>query len=81
MKKVTLNDISERLKISKSTISLVLNGRGDEKRVSKETQEKIIKFAKEHNYKANQLARGLSTGKSDMIGLVIPNISDNFYAR
>ncbi len=81
MKKVTLNDISESLKISKSTISLVLNGRGDEKRVSKETQEKIFKFAKEHNYKANQLARGLSTGKSDMIGLVIPNISDNFYAR
>lgn len=81
MKKVTLLDISNSLKISKSTISLVLNGRGDEKRVSKETQEKIIRFAKEHNYKANQLARGLSTGKSDMIGLVIPNISDSFYAR
>jgi LacI family transcriptional regulator len=69
------------LNISKSTISLVLNGRGDEKRVSKETQEKIIKFAKEHNYKANQLARGLSRGKSDMIGLIVPNISDIFYAR
>ncbi len=59
----------------------MLNGRGDEKRVSKETQEKIRKFAKDHNYKANQLARGLSRGKSEMIGLVVPNISDSFYAR
>ena len=81
MKKVSLQYISESLNISKGTISLVLNGRGDEKRISKETQEKIINFAKAHNYKANQLARGLSRGKSDMLGLVIPNISDNFYAR
>lgn len=81
MKKISLQDISKSLNISKSTISIVLNGRGDEKRVSKETQKKILKYAKEHNYKANQLARGLSRGKSDMIGLVVPNISDNFYAR
>jgi LacI family transcriptional regulator len=81
LKKISLQDISKSLNISKSTISLVLNGRGNEKRVSKETQEKIIKFAKEHNYKANQLARGLSRGKSDMIGLIVPNISDIFYAR
>lgn len=81
MKKVSLHDISQSLNISKGTISLVLNGRGDEKRVSKATQEKIIKFAEEHNYKANHLARGLSLGKSEMIGLVVPNISDSFYAR
>lgn len=81
MKQVSLQYISESLNISKGTISLVLNGRGDEKRIRKETQEKIIKFAKDHNYQANQLARGLSRGKSDMIGLVIPNISDSFYAR
>lgn len=59
----------------------MLNGRGDEKRVSKETQQKILEFAKEHNYKANQLARGLSRGKSEMIGLLVPNISDSFFAR
>jgi len=81
LKKISLQDISKSLDISKSTISSVLNGRGDEKRVSKETQEKIISFAREHNYKPNHLARGLSRGKSDMIGLVVPNISDIFFAR
>jgi len=81
VKKITLQDIANQLNISKATISFVLNGRGDEKRVSKETQEKIIQFARENNYHANYLARGLSTGKSDTIGLVVPNIGDSYFAR
>ena len=81
MKKISLQDISSQLNISKATISIVLNGRGDEKRVSKTTQEKIIQFARENNYKANYLARGLSLGKSDTIGLVVPNIGDSYFAR
>lgn len=81
MKTISLQDISNALNISKATISFVLNGRGDEKRVSKETQERILKFANENKYKPNQLARGLSRGKSDMIGLIVPNISDAFFAR
>ena len=81
VKNITLQDIANQLNISKATISIVLNGHGDEKRVSKETQKRIIQFSREHNYRANHLARGLSLGKSDMIGLVIPNIGDNYYAR
>lgn len=81
MKGITLQDISNHLNISKATISFVLNGHGDKKRVSKETQERIIQFARENNYKANYLARGLSTGKSDTIGLVVPNIGDSYFAR
>jgi LacI family transcriptional regulator len=81
VKKITLQDIASQLNISKATISIVLNGHGDEKRVSKETQEKIIQFARENNYKANYLARGLSLGRSDTIGLVVPNIGDSYFAR
>ena len=81
MKKITLQDISNQLNISKATISFVLNGHGDEKRVSKDTQEKIVQFARENNYKANYLARGLSLGKSETIGLVVPNIGDGYFAR
>ncbi len=81
VKKFSLQDIANHLNISKATISIVLNGHGDEKRISKATQERIIQFAKENNYQANHLARGLSLGKSDMIGLVVPNIADNYFAR
>ena len=81
MKKVFLKDIARSLNISKTAVSLVLNGKGDENKISKDTQDKIISFAKKHNYVPNQLARGLSRGKSETIGLIIPNISDTFYSK
>lgn len=81
MTKVSLQYIAESLNVAKSTVSLVLNGRGDERRIGKETQKKIINFAREHNYKANQLARSLSIGKTNTIGLIVPNISDVFFAQ
>lgn len=69
------------LDVSKTTVSYVLNDRGDEKRVSKETQDKIKKYAQTHSYKPNQLARSLSLGKSHTIGLIVPNISDTFFSQ
>lgn len=81
VKKITLQDIAKQLNISKATVSIVLNGHGDEKRVSKETQKRIIQFARQNNYKANLLARGLSMGKSYTIGLIVPNIGDGYFAR
>lgn len=76
-----LKDIAKDLNLSKTTISLVLNNRGDENKISNTTQKRIIDYAQKHNYKPNQLARGLSLGKTETIGLIIPNISDVFYAK
>ncbi|MDV7137687.1 LacI family DNA-binding transcriptional regulator [Maribacter sp. TH_r10] len=81
MKKVFLKDIAEELNVSKTAVSLVLNNKGDENKISQETQQRIIEFARKHNYVPNQLARGLSRGKSETIGLIIPNISDTFYSK
>ena len=81
MKKVFLKDIAKDLNVSKTAVSLVLNNKGDENKISQDTQRKIIDYAKTHNYVPNQLARGLSRGKSETIGLIIPNISDTFYAK
>lgn len=81
MKKVFLKDIAKNLNVSKTAVSLVLNGKGDENKISPDTQKRITEYAKEHNYVANQLARGLSRGKSETIGLIIPNISDTFYSK
>ncbi|WP_175418965.1 LacI family DNA-binding transcriptional regulator [Aureibaculum algae] len=76
-----LKDIASDLNLSKTAVSLVLNNRGNENKISQKTQKRIIDYAKKHNYKPNQLARGLSRGKSETIGLIIPNISDIFYAK
>jgi len=81
LKKIFLKDIAEALELSKTAVSLVLNGRGDENKISKETQKRILDFAQKNNYRPNQMARALSLGKSETIGLIVPNISDIFYAR
>ncbi|GAB5553593.1 MAG: LacI family DNA-binding transcriptional regulator [Saprospiraceae bacterium] len=81
MKKIFLKDIAKDLNLSKTTVSLVLNNKGDQSKISKDTQQKIKDYVKKHNYVPNHLARGLSRGKSETIGLIIPNISDVFYAK
>ncbi len=79
--KVTLSSIAEELKVSKTLVSLVLNGKGDQQAINKATQEKVIKKAKELNYQPNQVARGLRMGQTNTIGLLVADISNPFYAR
>jgi len=81
LKKIYLKDIAKSLQVSKTTVSLVLNNKGDIHKISKDTQKRILDFARKHNYKANHLARGLSRGQSETIGLIIPNIADVFYSK
>lgn len=81
MKKTSLADIAKSVGVSKTLVSLVLNNRGDKSGISKETQEKVRKKAKELNYQPNQVARGLRTGKSNTIGIIVSDISNSFYAR
>lgn len=80
MKKIFLKDIAEALNLSKTAVSMVLNNKGDENKISKETQKRVWAYARAHHYQPNQMARGLSLGKSETIGLIVPNISDIFYA-
>lgn len=79
--RISLKDIANKLELSKTTVSWVLSGKGDEKGISATTQEKIFAYAKEVNYQPNLLARSLHTGLSGTIGLVIPDISDSFYSQ
>ncbi|NPD45055.1 MULTISPECIES: LacI family DNA-binding transcriptional regulator [unclassified Lentimicrobium] len=80
-KKITLSVIAEELKVSKTLVSLVLNGKGDASAINKATQEKVISKARELNYKPNQVARGLRMGTTKTIGLLVADISNPFYAR
>lgn len=80
-RKVSIKDIAEQLGVSNATVSLVLSGKGNEGRVSKEMSEKIISLAKELNYKPNNLARGLRMGRSLTIGLIVADISNTFFAN
>ena len=81
MKKASLKDIAESLGVSKALVSLVLNGKGDERGINKQTQEKVRAKAKDLNYIPNQYARGLRIGRTNTIGVIVPDISNVFYGK
>ena len=62
---VQIKQIAERVGMSQSTVSIVLNGRGDEMRISKESQQRILETAREMNYHPNIYARRLRGATSD----------------
>src|ERR1700712_1223271 len=80
-KRLSIVDIANKLNISKTTVSFILNGRAKEKRISEELVERVLKFVKEVGYKPNSLAKSLRTGKSHIIGLMVENIADPFFAN
>ena len=79
-KKILIHDIAKHLEVSIATVSLVLNGKAKEKRISDVLAEKVLKYVEEVGYKPNQLAKSLRTGKTHVIGLVIEDIANPFFA-
>ena len=67
--------------VAPSTVSLVLNGKAKDRRISDSLAEKIKKIAKESGYNPNQVAVSLRTGTSKLFGLIIEDISNLFFAR
>ena len=80
-KKLVIADIARHLNISITTVSFILNGKAREKRISDELAEKVLKYVKEVNYTPNYLAQSLRTGKTGLIGLIVENISNSFFAN
>ncbi len=76
----TLKSIAAHLKISMSTVSRVLNGKGKQYRISEATIDRIQKEATRVGFSPNQIASALRLKKTNTIGLVIPDISNNFFS-
>ncbi|TDS13201.1 LacI family DNA-binding transcriptional regulator [Sphingobacterium paludis] len=76
---MSISEIAKHLNVSKSTVSLVINGKAEEGRISKASAQRIRDYIEEIGYKPNALAKSLATGKSRTIGLVVENIGDSFF--
>ena len=81
MARVSIKDVAKKLGISVATVSLVLNGKDKNGRVSEALAEKIREEAKTMQYQPNSFARGLRSGRSDTIGLIVADISNPFFAN
>lgn len=74
----TIKDVAERAGVTVTTVSRVMNNRGP---ISETTRKKIYAVMEELNYKPNELARALFRKKSNIIGLIVPNVSHPFFAE
>jgi LacI family transcriptional regulator len=76
---VTIKDISKEAGVSIASVSKVMNG--DYGNVSEDTKNKILRIAKEMNYRPNRLARGLVINRTNIIGLIVPDIANPYFAE
>ena len=75
---VRLKDIAQELGVSTVTVSKVLRGNSD---VGPATRERVLKRMQELDYKPNMLARGLASGRTFAVGLVVPDLVHPFFAE
>jgi LacI family transcriptional regulator len=74
----TLEDIARALKVSKMTVSRAINNHPE---ISSETRAKILAVAQKMNYRPNQFARALTTNRSYLIGIVVPDLMHSYFSE
>jgi LacI family transcriptional regulator len=75
---VRLKDIARDLGVSVVTVSKVLRGNPD---IGAETRQRVLKRMKELNYQPNMMARGLASGRTYTVGLVVPDLVHPYFAE
>lgn len=74
----TIREIAEEAEVSVATVSRYLNNK---EQVSSKTQDKIKIIIERYSYKPNQIAKHLSLQKTETFGLVLPDITNPFFAE
>ena len=77
MQRVTIKDIARLSGVSVTTVSRALN-HGPE--ISPETRERILRICREQGYRTNLLARSLISSRTNVLGLILPDIANPFHA-
>jgi LacI family transcriptional regulator len=75
---ITMKDIAKDLGVSVVTVSKVLRNHSD---ISAATRKRVHKRMKELNYRPNLAARALHTGRTNLIGLIVPDLVGPFYSQ
>ena len=76
-KKTTIKDIANVLNISPAAVSKALH---NDSRISEKTKKAVRQVAKNLNYQPNHLASALRSGKSKLVGVIVPRTNSNFFS-
>ena len=74
--RVTIGHVARRAGVSSTTVSHVLSGK---RPVGAATQERVLEAVRELGYRPNSVARSLRTRRSQMIAVIVPDITNPFY--
>lgn len=74
----TMRDVAEKAGVCVATVSRMVNNKGS---VKESTRQRILAVMEELDYRPNELARSLSTSKTNMIGYILPRINHVFFAE
>lgn len=77
-RRVTIKDIAVDVGVSTATVSYVLN---ESASISKDVKSSVMEAATRLGYRANTSAKAIRTGKTKLVGLVLPDISNPFYPK
>lgn len=77
MQRVTIKDVARLAGVSVTTVSRALNNAPE---IHGETRERVLRVCREQGYRANLLARSLSSGRSSLLGLIVPDLANPFHA-
>ena len=77
-KRVTIADIAKEAGVSMMTVSRAIN---QKEGISEETRQRILSIADQIGYRPSGVARALATNRSCAIGLVIPDVTNPFFAQ
>jgi LacI family transcriptional regulator len=77
-KRVTMADVAKYAGVTKTTVSRVLNNKGE---ISPKTREKVLKAVEHLGYRRSRIARGLATDQTFLLGLIVPSISNEFFTE
>lgn len=80
MKRASIKDIARIAEVSVATVSYVLNQK-EGSRISEATKKRILEVAQAINYTPNKIAKSLKMSKSKLIGLIVADISNDFYSN
>lgn len=76
----TIEEIAIALGISVTTVRLVLLGKARQYRISDKTAERVSQYTQQHGYHLNHTARSLRLQRTDSLALIVPRLSNHFFA-
>lgn len=75
---ITIYTVASEAHVSMATVSRVVNGNPN---VKPDTRKKVLEVIKRLNYRPNAVARGLASKKTTTVGVVIPDITNDYFAE